>query len=289
MVIQTLGKNYTVIQYCYSDSNIERFLCKIEGEESLYTVVCIKNREWIMTTVEFLMKQKENFYFTDFIDCFTGNEFLYIVMKYARGISLEEKLKNESCSRVERLAMGRALLEHILVLKIPDYFLQDALSTDLIVFVHGMELAFRYELAFIHEYETFDFARVQEKLYKIFQLLLEEELKKETLAEAMNFCLKLKNAEFETCLEVYTAYRQVIKQAEAMSEEDFKLPKTLPFRLWERIKGYLPLIKRMCAIALMMAAIVFLIYTCRKSLQDGREKKSFDSIGTLQIEEEKGK
>lgn len=285
MIIQTLGKSYTVVKYCYSDSNMERFLCREENKNERYTVICIKNKLWITHTMEYLMKQSANVYFEDFVTCFTGDECFYVVMKYADGIILEEKLANESCSRQERFAIGKAILERIMILKTPDYFLQDCLTPDTIVLANGTEAAFHYTLQKLNDYEHFHFSDVQKRLYQIFIILFQEELKRKTMPFAAEFCSRLKSAGYKDILEIYTEYTKMLEQAEGMQEEEFVVPKTFVFRLWERVKKCIPAFKRICAVLLMIAAVAFLIYSFQQSMQEGGEKKVFDSIGTLEIRE----
>lgn len=285
MIIQTLGKSYTVVKYCYADQNIERFLCREDEKDERYTIICIKNKLWITHTMEYLMKQSANVYFKDFITCFTGDECFYVVMKYEDGITLQEKFAKEQCNRQERFAIGKAVLNQIMILKSPEYFLQDCLTLNNIVLTRGTDVAFHYELQKINDYEHFQFIHVQKKLHQIFTVLLQEELKRKTLPAAMEFCTKLKNAGYKDILEIYMEYSQMLEQAAKMTDEEFEVPKTLAFRLWERVKQYIPIVKKICAVLLMIAAIVFLIYSFRQSMLEGGEKKVFDYIGTLEIQE----
>ena len=166
MMIQSLEKKYIVIKYSFSDSNVERYICQEETGGEKYTIVRVKNRQWIAKAVEFLMHQRENSHFTDFTSCFFSDECLYVVMRYAEGISLEEKLQNEVSSLEERLAVGKGILERILILNMPDYFLKDCLKAESIILSASLEVSFQYELLNIADYERVQFWQVQSCLLR---------------------------------------------------------------------------------------------------------------------------
>lgn len=284
MMIQSPEKKYIVIKYSFSDSNMERYVCQEETGGERYTIVRIKNRQWITGAVEFLMRQKENSHFTDFTSCFFSEECLYVVMRYAEGISLEEKLQNEESSLEERLAVGKGILERILILNMPDYFLKDCLKAESIILSASLEVRFQYELLNISDYERVLFWQVQNCLLKLFQMLFAKELKKKMLPPAIPFCDSLKKGGYQDILEIYTAYDKMCKEIQKLSADKEILPQTWSFRLWERAKKYIPALKRVCAVVLMVLAVIFLIYTVRESMQEGGEKKSFEYIGTLEIQ-----
>lgn len=283
MMIQSLEKNYIVIKYSFSDSNVERYICQEETGGERFTIVRIKNRHWITRVVEFLMRQKENSHFTDFVSCFFSEECLHVVMKYAEGISLEEKLQNENSSLEERLAIGKEILEKILILNMPDYFLKDCLKAENIILSTSLEVSFQYELRNISDYERVPFWQVQICLQKIFRMLLGQELKKNMLPPAAYFCDLLKKGGYQDILEIYTAYDSMYKEVQVLSDGKEILPQTWTFRLWDKVKQYIPVLKKVCAAVLMLLAVAFLIYTVRESMQEGGEKKSFEYIGTLEI------
>lgn len=283
MMIQSLEKQYIVIKYCFSDSNMERYICQEETGSARYTIVRIKNKLWITEAVEFLMHQKENSHFTDFVSCFFSEECLFVVMKHGEGISLEEKLQNENCLLEERLAMGKGILERILILNMPDYFLKDCLKPGNVILSTTLEVSFQYELLDIDDYERVRFWQVQNCLWKLFETLFWQELKKKMLPPVTRFCDLLKKGGYQDILEIYTAYDKMCKEVQELSYDEVLLPQTWSFRLWDRMKKHIPVFKRICALVLILLAVVFLIYTVRESMQEGGEKKSFEYIGTLEI------
>lgn len=272
-----------VIEYSFSDGNVERYLCQEETGGEKYTIVRIKNRLWITKVVEFLMHQKQNHHFTDFVSCFFDGECFHVVMRYAEGISLDEKLQNENLSLEERFSIGKGILEKILMLNMPDYFLKDCLKAEQIILSAGLEVGFQYELLNIGDYGRVQFWQVQNSLLRLFRLLLGQEMKKKMLPPVNCFCDFLRKGGYQDILEIYTAYDKVYKEVQELSDVREILPRTWSFRLWDRVKKGIPVIKRVCAVGLLLLAVIFLIYTVRESMQEGGEKKSFSYIGTLEI------
>ena len=285
MMIQTLGKKYNVIKYSYSDSNMERFICQEEADCTKYTVVRIKNRMWIIQTMEFLMRQMKDTHFTDFVSCFASEEYFHVVMKYAEGVSLREKLQREHCSLEERMAIGKGILDKIMLLKIPDYFLQDCLKQENIILSSASEVSFQYYLFNITQYGRVSFSQVQACLWILFEALLEQEMKKRVLPSASRFCNSLKKGEYQEILQIYTDFNEVCKEIRHIPPVELATPRTWGFRTWDKVKKYMVPFKKICAFLLMFLAVLFFIYSAYESTQDGGEKKLFEYIGTLDIKE----
>lgn len=283
MIIQSLEKEYTVINYVFSDDNVERYICKEDTGSRKYIVLRIKNRMWIRKTTKFLMQQMENQYFTDFVSCFFSEESLYVVMNDAQGISLEKKLEDEKCCLQERIQIGRNILERIMILSMPEYFLQDCLKPEAIILSPALEVNFRYELSEISEYDNFHFLLVQNKLGDLFEILFSEELKKGVLPPGKRFCNSLKKGKYQNIIEIYAAYESMTKAVQDLPPETLILPKTWSFRIWDRVRKYFRPLRKIGALLLMLLAIVFLLYSIQKSMQEEGEVQVFQSIGTLEI------
>lgn len=283
MLIQTLGKEYTIIKYIYSDDRMERYLCREEGTGEKSTVVRIKDREWITENMEFFMQQMDNTHFTDFEACFVSEGCLHIIMRHTDGVTLREKLDNEQCTVDERLAVGRALLDKIMVQSMPGYFLLDCLKVTNIIVMAGLDVGFEYEMSGGIRKGEVPFSKVQNKLSKIFEQLFAHELRYKTAAPLCRFYQKLRHEKYEELLDIYTAYDNMCKEMRKTPPENLVIPQTLPFRVWGRMSKGIVYVKRMLAILLFIAALCFLAYAVRKSGEDGSAKRIFEQIGTLQI------
>lgn len=285
MIIQTLLEKYHIIKYSFSDSNEERFIGESESSNEKYTIVRVKNKAWIVKSVQFLMGQRKNSHFTDFISCFMSEDSLHVVMKYAEGISLKEKLENEVCPLQERMAIGKNILDRIMILNMPDYFLQDCLKEESIILGHGLCVNFQYGLWDLADYQKANFDKVQIRLYRVFLSLFSEEITGRILPGLEQFCNTLQTKSYQEIMEIYTAYDELCKTVQSMEPEERTAPMTWGFRAWEKMKRFLPAVKKFFAALLMVLAIGFLILEIRESMEAGQEKKIFESVGTLNLEE----
>lgn len=283
MVIQTMEKEYTVINYVYADDDMERYICREEAGSKRYAVTCIKNRMWIRKTTKFLMQQMENRYFTDYVSCFFSKECLYVVMEHGEGISLKEKLGKGDCSLRERMEIGKKLLEKIMILNMPEYFLQDCIRAETVMLSSALEVNFQYGLSQISDYDRFHFLAVQNRLGSLFEILFSGGRKKDILPPASGFCNSLREGRYQDILEIYAAYGSMCRALQELPPEEIILTKTWSFRIWDGIKKYFAPLRKLCAIAVMLLAIIFLIYSVRESMQEDGETKLFQAIGTLEI------
>lgn len=283
MIIQSLEKKFIVIELLFSDRHMDRYICQEEGGENKYNVICVKDRVWIRKAMQFLMEQMENTHFTDFLSCFFSEACLYVVLKYGEGISLEEKLGNVDCPLQERIVIGKNILEKIMLMDMPDYFVCDCLRSGNVMVSSALEVSFRYELSKLRSYHLTSFIQVQTCMEVLFGTLFFQEQKQDMLPPISSFCHALQKGEYQDIREIYAAYDEMCRNVEALSARDAVSPHTWSFRLWDRIKGYFGWCRKMAAFILMILAILFLINTVQKSLEEGREKIIFESIGTLQI------
>lgn len=283
MNIQTLAKTYIVTEYCYADTHLVRYLCREKGKKQIYSMVCIKDKSWIQGVTKFLMEQMENPYFTDYISCFFSQECLYVLMKYQRGLSMRQAFENVRFDLEERMAIGTHLLEKILLLNMPDYFLQDCLHIDRVMVSPALEVGFRYEMSDIHQYKSYGFQDVQKGLERIFRALYEQEIKKDMLPAVREFCDGLCRGGYADILEIYEAYQKLCESIERMTPEKRTQPGTRGFRIWEKIRRQIAPLKKICGAVLFLMALVFLVYTLCQAAAPGGEKQIFTSIGTLKI------
>lgn len=283
MLIQTPGKEYTIIQYIYSDDRMERYLCREDGTEEKKTVVRIKDREWIRENMEFFMQQMDNTHFTDFESCFAGDGDLHIIMHHTDGVTLQEKLDREECTLDERLAVGRAVLDRMMMQNMPGYFLLDCLNVANIIVTAGTDVGFEYEFSGGIRRGEVSFSKIQISLSGIFERMFAHELRCRTVPPLCRFYEDLRQEEYEEIMDIYTAYDNMSKEVQEISPEDTLVPQTLPFRVWGRMSRGIVYVKRMLAVLLLLAAVCFLAYAVRKSGEDGSAKRVFDQIGTLKI------
>lgn len=284
MIIQTIGERYYIIKYCCSDCNEERFIGQRENGNEQYFIVRIRNKAWIAHCVKFLTDQTKNRYFTDFVSCFMSEDCLHVVMKDAQGILLNEKLEQEVCSLEERMTIGRKILDKIMLSDMPDYFLRDCLSEKTVLLRHGLEIGFRYALNGLNTFETVQFGDVQMRLYLLFGFLFSNEIQGGA-SVFVQFCNSLSEKRYQEMIEIYTAYNKLCKIVQSAQQTQWAEPQMWGMRMWRKVKRHIPTVKKGIAVGLMILALLFLLYEIRQSLWEGQEKKIFEVIGTLHIEE----
>jgi len=262
---------------------MERFICKEESDGKRYTVIRIKDRAWITKTMGFLVREMENKSFTDLNYCFAEEEYFHVVLSYTEGMSLQEKLQNEACSLEERLAVGRHLLERIMLQAMPDYFLQECLTPEHIVVLPDLDVAFTYELNNIFQYDSYGFGQVCHQLLQVMEALFGSEMKKKMLPPLNRFRDTLRRAEWKNTMEIFREYNEMCQKVLSMAPEEMEMPKTWIFRVWERLRKYIRPLKKVLALVLVLLAVCYLIHTVQESVKVSAEKKVFDSIGTLEI------
>lgn len=283
MVIETLETKYTVLRNLYGDDHTNRYICQDEKSHRVYLLIRVRERDWIVKTLGFLTDQVNNRDFSDMVSCFFSEESLYIVMRHTEGKSVAEKLVDEECALTERITIGRSILDQLLLQRMPDYFMRDCLVLNSIRLSHSLQVGFSYELTDLVDYEKVSFKDVTRRLAVIWEALFAHELKIKTLSIVEDLIARLKDGEFPDLMSVYKVYDEACKKIAGMTNEDLEKPKTWIFRVWDKFKRTWPVIKRIIAVMLLVAALVFLVITLTDYWKTGNEDKIFDYIGTLTI------
>lgn len=279
MIIETLGISYTVMKCDFSDSNLERFICQEETGKKV-VIIRIKNKEWIVESMEFFMHQTENRSFTDFISCFVSEKYLHIVLRYAEGVTLVQKLAKEECSLDERLVIGRGILDKVILQNIPYYFLKDCMKPENIIISPGMDINFQYTIS--AGVEAIKFEEVQTGILQLFERLFWKEIR-QGLTPPSDFCSCLRRGEPQNIMEIYTAYDIMCKTIRDSDTEEMQMPRKRLVLSWDWVKGCAGTLQKICAVLLMLLAIVFLIYAVRSLGDDSGTRENFSYIGTLEI------
>ena len=261
MVIKTLDKTYTVIREMIGQYSIDRYICREDETEVLATLICIRDKDVIRSVVDFLMQQHRSRTFADFKDCFFFEGALYAAFAYKEGESVSAVLAESEALLEQRLVMLHSVLEKMMLLAMPNYFMWDALDRTQVIFTEDLEVFFQYGFWKITDYESFSFALVQEQFGKLFEVVFAEELIKESVPRFLDFLQLLKKGYFEDLPELFTAYDRLMKEVLAEPESDSQMPKTWPFRLWDAILAWFPTVKRIIvAVCVKYALLVSLIF-----------------------------
>lgn len=284
MIIETLNRSYELLQKLLDNEQMNIMLARNQKEEKCLLAV-LKNEEQIHRFIPFCTRQKENFPFEDFMDFFSKDGWLYMVFRHYEFPVLEHYLENEKVRFIERLYIGKSLLERMVLLHIPFYLQYEALGKDNIRVDDSGQVYFNF---YLHEPEQLlnsDMEDISHRLYRIFFLLFEEERKEESCPLLEAYMEKVKENTYKNNMELLKAYERVLQAVMPLWEAGALKPSGPEFKLWEKAKRLAGYLKKIVIAAFFAALIWYLVYTIRHpSYQEG-DKLDFEQIGTLEIRE----
>jgi hypothetical protein len=232
--------------------------------------------------INYLCKQAANPAFSDLADAFVDNENLYVAFVMHRGVSLDILLENEYTSPQERAELLKRVIERVVLQDMPAFFAAECLTPENIYVTRELDISFKYKLDNVYAYTSRDIDDVQDILSKTISLLFQEELSKEVAPPIKKLAKALKDHKFASYLDVFAAVNSAINEFFS-SGEDFKMPKTLPFRLWDTLKkGFRPL-KAIVMILVVLAVLAYLVYTVMGTMAEPEPASALTHIGTLEL------
>jgi hypothetical protein len=275
-----------VISHVLSNDLGEIYICRDITTDNEYTILRLKDRDIVPDLMVYLNNSIQES-FTDFVDRFVYEGDLCLVFKYYRGISLSQKLTYEYCSLSERMTMGKKILDRILLLDMPLYFLKNCLAGERIIVKPSLDISFNYVPSDIHDFATVDETTALKAFTAIFNMLFAEELLRESVPPINQFYSSLKREQEFNSIELYKQYTQMCREVELIPEEEIIKPKSKWFQLWERVKRFLQFFKKVVGAALLVIAVVYLAYTIDRFANPIiTPVKHFEFIGSLEINDE---
>lgn len=292
MIIQSLKHNYSVVQKVKSCGESIGYRCtdKEEVPEGEYHVILLRNNGKKPELLEYFSEMI--FYHQDFRDlheCFQNHNQLYIVFEYNEGKLLNDRLRKEQYGLYERIRIGKALFEEMILQNMPYYFLWEGLRKENVVLTDSMDLRFRYTLSDIENHAGYSISDVCKSFDSWMQRLFSKEIKSRGCDELTLFRRALKNAEFKTYMEIYEAFLQVYKELMNLHETGMEIqPYYFVYRSMEGIKIFYKKINTLLGIlvlCILAAAAVYLI--SYKKNNTGETEKGISRIGTVEIGNQK--
>ena len=291
MIIESMTHRYYVICRERESETYDIYRCRElnEAAHEAYLVYCVKETELIKALAHAFTGEGNFENFEEYYECFSARGGLCLVFCHYDQTTLAQKLQGEDCFLTERIAIGKRLLQRLLILDMPDFLMSEVMSVDHILVDASLSIHFRYQLEGIllpGEQRT-------EKIYKgladIFTALFARELALEKCSEIPVFIQELMSGEHDRgeqgLLWVYQEYEALEELLAKASGSGYIRPNTFWFRVWDKIKLVFPVAKKIifCLIVAVLAGyliygIVFPQYT--------RECLKFDTIGTLSIIED---
>ncbi|MFR5601856.1 MAG: hypothetical protein ACLTKI_05630 [Lachnospiraceae bacterium] len=284
MVIQTISKQYKIIQTLVAGKELEAYLCVDESkaDDGQFLLLGLTGSGLSKNMVPYFLELSSRKEKGDFLDCFTSKGNLWLVFAHHSYTPLLEKMK-EPFLQSERLEASKSLMEKMLAQNLPYYLQYEALDFDNLSVSQSCEVYFNYLLK---KPELFEFCRLEDvcgRLAGVFGELFSWELEEETSKELVSFIQDLNEKSFHSYTEVYREYTKLYEQLVKLQQEGSLKPKGWLVRLWERLKRLLKRLWQLLYIALLIGLVVFLIYTCVKPADLPAGRVEFDRIGTLDL------
>lgn len=265
MRFTNFNRSYQVMRHLGGTEKTEEFLCVEENERGNEACLLVRVTDLVLAKrlTLFLEEKIKDREFTDYRECFQEDGALLVVLGYSLHQSLTERLKAEYCGRREKAEIARKLLEQLLLLNPHPYFACNGLEPEQITVNESLEVHLNYHLKNIDRFEDYSMSEVGEQLQKIFLLLFEEEVKKQLYPLLEEYLRRLGTENEWSYLQIYQNFMPVYEELlpEIAKEQ---LPKTFWFRAWERTKKVLGICKKVLAVVILVAAVLYVL----GSLQD---------------------
>ncbi len=283
MVIYTYGHQYPVTSVLESNDKYDVYICSDEETGGLCRVLRLKDKSEIPELVAWLSEQVDPEVFTDYKEHFMFDDSLCIVMKYTQGLTLADKSDTEAAPLRERLELFRKILERAVLLDIPDYFLDKCFYEKNIIVAPDMTLSFNYPIEDITgQRECAPVKRAEQFFKNVFA----REIERKVPDELIEFYKEMPELGGAGMIELYSRYYMMMTaliERNAGNEE----PKSIWYKLWDKIKKVWKVLKKVLIIALLAAAVAYLVFAIKKSKSSEKEEPNFDSIGTVTIDKDK--
>lgn len=287
MLIQTYENGYKIISHILTNDLGEIFIGRDVSKNLECTILRIKDKVIVPEVMVYLNTSIKKDTFIDYIEHFVFEGDLCIVLKYYRGVSLKEKLNNEHCSLSERMTIGKKILDGIVLLDMPLYFLRNCLTGERIIVRPSLDISFNYVPDDIRGFAGVDDKAVLQGYMDIFNMLFADELEKKLAPPINQFYSVLKREQYFDVMELYKQYTQMCREVGLIPEEEIKKPKSKWFRLWERAKKLFQVLKKGLGILLLIIAVIYLVYTIGESIDPTIKKVNhYEFIGTLEIHQD---
>ncbi len=288
MMIQNADRCYQVMRFLSDNHSegtqkIEEFLCmEYNGrEKDACLLVRITDTALAKTFLLFLEERIRNQEFADYVECFQADGAFYAVFRYSLEQSLTERLNAEYCSLQERVQIAKGLLEQLLILNPHPYFAWNGLKPELITVSRSLYVHWNYHLEKIGQFDDCTMKDVGLCLLKVLRLLFEKEEQKQLYPLLEKYFEELRLGQNRDYLEMYQKFLPVCE--ELLQAKDQQLPQTFAFRMWEKLKKLFGMCKKVLAVLIILAALLYVVQTIRDDSGSQVMSKSIQQIGDLLI------
>lgn len=286
MIIRVLDRNYFVQQTISSEHGLIQYVCTNVAEDDgrIYRIVRIPLPEVETGLIRYLSDIYREGSFRELKQYANEGGYLQVVADCGdmKAKTLKEILGEGGLTFRARLALGEKLLERLILSDVPDFFALGAMDTDHVRFTDAMDCSFFFELENLKNFQEADTPQVHRRLRAVLNTLFEKELKDERVPELKPFLDRISQNEFPSSMLLYQAYQPLAAELSLRNEETME-GKSLPFRIWEKIKALFRFLRSLFFVAVILIAIAYLVLSIRNFVSPPAQKDVFKSVGDLQI------
>ena len=280
MVIYTYGHEYPVTSVQKSTETYDCYICNDNENGGFCRILSLKDKTVFPELVGWLTQNVDPSVFTDYREHFMFEDTLCIVMKYTQGVSLADKIDVEPLPLKERLELCRRILERTVLLDIPDYFLEKCFDTHNIIVSSDLTVNFNYPIEDITgQKECLPLKTAEQFLRSMFAREIERKVPDELIA----FFNEFSDIAGSNKIELYSRYYMMMTRFIEREPEEEE-PKSIWYRIWDKIKKIWQKLKKVLMFLLLAAAVFYLVFTIQTSGSSKKKQSNFDSIGTLTID-----
>lgn len=266
-----------------------RLLLQDCDDGRLYLGLRYQKEEADPHAIGFLAKTLKIQGFTQFVDYFFFQDYLFLLLEYQDLPSLQERLHTEILPLSQRLSLMRSLLELLLMQEIPAFFLAESLDVPRIL-VHGNgDIFLRYHLPPLGQVEEDYKHKIFQKLGQVMAALFPQELKLQTLPDLERLCYQLNQGQYQgdfhqELSQIYRDYLLVFHTYYPVEEDQLE-PQSKPFRLWEQIKVLWKRAMAFCKWGIFLLLLWYLAASIYQAFHQHQYHRNFNDMGTFSVEE----
>lgn len=231
MIIRSKDFFYEVVQMLSEQEGEAHYLCRREGEETLWHLVQISQRRLGRAGLSRILELEENPGFTDLNEYFLLDETIIMVFPFPQGRPISGLSEEPDWSMKERFEAGKCILERFLILMMPVWLRWEVSVPDRICLTDDMKAGFYYGLDQVESYDDIGEADVWKRLSALFRQLFQKEEWEGLYPEVEQFLAEADEGPWPELMDGYRAYLQLLP---ACSEERKREKEKTPFLI--RIK-----------------------------------------------------
>lgn len=253
-------------------------------EDTVYTVACVHDMELARKLVPVTTKKNVNYTFKDLHASFNADGKYYVIFSHAKGRTLQQAMEKGNYDLQERLLLMKNIYAGIFLLNMPQCFLLEVLRKDNIVVDDDLGIRFNYLFTDVDYYWKVQEKDCIERMNGLVHDLFAKEIEQKSSRDLMKYAKDMEEGRFNYLWDCYVAYDNIYESVLTKSEKQELKPGRIWWRAWEGIKKALPKIKMVLAVALILSAAIYLLFSLPNPVMSDNGI-AFRQIGTLEIQE----